>query len=123
MTAAIDAKPPGPLPPVIRIVNTIPRDRVLFVLQQGEDELLFRSRSLRCDSLYCADSVLDLINGSPGVLRTKLSATNLSEPTLSVRFDPVLLPGSEIVTALANALASLDDPVYDRPLEVRYVEQ
>jgi thiol-disulfide isomerase/thioredoxin len=123
VTAAIEAKPPGPLPPVIRIVNTIPRDRVLFVLRQGEEELVFSSRSLRCDSLYCADSVVDLIDSSPGVIRTKLSATNLSEPTLSVRFDAALLPESDLVAALAAALGAIDDPVYDRPLEVRYFGQ
>ena len=123
LTAAIEAKPPGPLPPVLRIVTTIPRDRLLFVVRESSDELIFRSRSLRCDSAYCADGLVADLSVGRGIVATELSSKRQSEPTLSVRFDPRIVPESEVVSALASALGALPDPVYDRPLEVRYLDQ
>ena len=58
-----------------------------------------------------------------GIVATELSSKRQSEPTLSVRFDPRIVPESEVVSALASALGALPDPVYDRPLEVRYLDQ
>lgn len=57
ISAAIAARPAASLPPVIRTLSTIPRERVLAVTRAAENELVFRSRSLRCDPAYCAPDI------------------------------------------------------------------
>jgi peroxiredoxin/copper chaperone CopZ len=119
LDAAIKAQPPGDLPLVIRLINTIPRDRILTVEQHGDRELRLSSRSLRCDAGYCANTVIDSIQAFAGVSVVNADLDNAS-PTLTVRFDPRLLTREQVVDATVQALETFEDPVYDRPVTVTY---
>ena len=122
LDAAISAQPPGELPVVLRLINTIPRDRVLSVETVSEGELKLTSRSLRCDSGYCGveSVVADLESfATVSVVDRDDETTN---PWISVRFDPGLLTPEQIVDITVQALESRADPVYERPVTVTYVD-
>ncbi len=122
LDAAISAQPPGELPVVLRLINTIPRDRVLSVETLSEGELRLTSRSLRCDSGYCGvDSVVSDLESfaTVSVVDRDDETTN---PWLTVRFDPGLLTREQIVDITVQALESRADPVYERPVTVTYVD-
>ena len=120
LDAAIDARPPGELPVVLRLINTIPRDRILTVEATADAEVRLASRSLRCDSGYCGvESViaeLESFAGTSVINRDDDSAN----PTLTVRFDPALLTREQVVEIAVQALESQADPVYERPITVTY---
>jgi hypothetical protein len=119
--AAIEARPPGEIPAVLRIISTIPRERVLHVTRRTAGELVFTSRSLRCDPSYCAEVVPDELEAIDGIVAARLSGSGLDEPKLSVRFEPARIREDEVVAAVSRLLESLPDPVYDRPIEIRYL--
>jgi peroxiredoxin len=122
LNAAISAQPPGDLPVVLRLVNTIPRDRILTVESLGEGELQLMSRSLRCDTGYCGieDVIADLESfANVSVANRDTDATN---PSLTVRFDPAVLTREQIADIVVQALEARDDPVYEGPVTVTYVE-
>jgi peroxiredoxin len=121
LDAAISAKPPGELPVVLRLVNTIPRDRMLAVETVDEGEIKLTSRSLRCDTGYC---------GVEAVIQDLESFANVSvvsrdddaaNPSLTVRFDPALLTREQVVEIAVQALETREDPVYERPVTVTFV--
>jgi peroxiredoxin len=58
LDGAINARPPGDLPVVLRLISTIPRDRTLVVQLKSDHELKLTSRSLRCDAGYCAEAAI-----------------------------------------------------------------
>ena len=119
LDAAIKAEPPGDLPLVIRLISTIPRDRVLTVEPSGESEVKLTSRSLRCDAGYCAESVVDGLEVFAGVsiLKADLDDAN---PTVTLRFDPRIMTREQLVDATVQALESIEDPVYEGPVTVTY---
>jgi peroxiredoxin len=122
LDAAISAQPPGELPVVLRLVNTIPRDRILSVATIGDSEIKLTSRSLRCDTGYCGvESVIQDLEAfaNVSVVSRDDAATN---PSLTVRFDPALLTREQIVEITVQALENRDDPVYERPVTVTYVD-
>ena len=114
--SAITAQPPGEIPPVIRTVNTIPRDYLLNV-ERNDDLLVFRSRALRCDAGYCAELVLSEILNYAGVDVTKTAFT-ASMPSLTIRYDPAVITEEQVIDAVTDALSLLEDPVYTGDLEV-----
>lgn len=121
LDAAISAKPPGELPVVLRLVNTIPRDRVLVVETVGEGELKLTSRSLRCDTGYCGvETVIQDLEAFANVSVLSLNDDD-ADPSLTVRFDPELLTREQVVEVTVQALEARDDPVYERPVTVTYV--
>jgi peroxiredoxin len=122
LDAAINAQPPGELPIVIRLINTIPRDRVLTVEPTGEGQLKLSSRSLRCDAGYCGvDFVVQDLESFAGVEVTSRDDDS-ANPSLTVRFDPELLTQKQIVELAVQALEAQADPVYERPVTVAFAD-
>jgi peroxiredoxin len=122
LDAAIDAQPPGELPTVLRLINTIPRDRILTVELKGEGEVKLSSRSLRCDAGYCgADLVVRDLEAFADV-RVTGRDSNAANPSLIVSFDPALLSHQDIVDIAVQSLEAHADPVYDQPVNVTYVD-
>jgi cytochrome c biogenesis protein CcmG/thiol:disulfide interchange protein DsbE len=119
--AAVEARPPGELPTILRLVTTIERDRRLVVRAEGSSQLRFESKALRCDASYCADGAVAALADLPGLIDAD-HAADLASPTLVVRFDPDQLDHDDLVASLVAALEAQPDPLYDRPLEVVYVE-
>ena len=122
MTAAIEARPPGDLPVVLRLITTIPRERVLVVATNGPGGVQLTSRSLRCDPSYCALTVIDELESVTGIRSLDLAAETSEAPSLSVSYDPDTLTEAQVVDWLAARLGSLNDPVYSTQLQVRYAE-
>jgi peroxiredoxin len=121
LDAAIDARPPGELPVVLRLINTIPRDRVLTVEATGDAEVRLASRGLRCDSGYCGvESVIAALESFAGV-SVIARDDDSANPTLTVRFVPALLTREQVVEIVVGALESQEDPVYERPITVTFV--
>lgn len=116
--AAIDAEPPGELPFTLRMVNPIPRERVLAVSRRGSDRLEIEGRTLRCDASYCAEPALASLRALDGVRQVELKASR-GEPVLTVRFDARVVNEDRVLAALTAALEANGDPVYRGPLEVR----
>ena len=114
MDAAARAQPPAPQPLAIRPVSDIPRDNLLRVERKG-DMLTFTSRSLRCDFSYCADKLIDTLTGSTGILDARFGTTNDGERSLTVRFDPAVMPDEGAINTVLRAITSLNDPVYGPP--------
>jgi len=116
VAAAIDAQPPGEIPSILRTVNTIPRDYVLNV-ERRTGSLVFRSRALRCDSGYCFELVLSEVLSYAGVEVTD-SDFGDSMPSLTIRYDADVITEEQVIDAVVDALALLDDPVYSGDLQV-----
>jgi hypothetical protein len=114
--AAISAQPPGEIPPVLRTVNTIPRDYLLNVERNG-DSLIFRSRALRCDSGYCFELVLSEVLSYAGIEVTERAFT-ASTPSLTIRYDADVITEQQVIDAVRDALSLLEDPVYSGELQV-----
>ena len=116
LDAAIDARPAGEPPVVLRTISTIPRQRVLEVERDG-DEIVFTSRSLRCDTSYCAESAIDEVAGHLGleVVEARYSDTR---PSVTVRYQPSAITEEQVIDAIGHALGSLDDPVYLTELRI-----
>lgn len=117
ISAAMEGRPAPTLPVQLRPVSTIPRERVLWVERRGPSELVFSSRSLRCDSSYCAEPAVQRFLATPGISGASFDPR---ETRLALRFDPSLLDESVLVQHLHALLQDLRDPVYERELEVRY---
>ncbi len=116
LDAAINAQPPGELPNALRPISTIPRDRVLSV-EPRDDQLKLSSRSLRCDSGYCATFVVDRLKTVDGV--TVVSADLAQDsPSLTLRFDSSLITRQQVIDTVVQALESVEDPVYQGPVTV-----
>ena len=114
--AAINAEPPGPVAPVLRIVSTIPRERILSVRSEGST-LVVASRSLRCDPSYCAAAAIEAFRDVALSLRAEVR--DAGEGELSIRLESGAAP-EPAVTALVTALQTLPDPLYEGPIQVRY---
>ena len=117
--AAIASRPAAEPPPALRTVSTIPRERVLGVMRAGDNELVFSSRSLRCDASYCAADIASRLQ-DPAVEQASL--TGGVERRLLVRFRTEDGAAARIVSAVAGILAEQRDPVYDQPLQVRSLD-
>jgi thiol-disulfide isomerase/thioredoxin len=121
VTAAIEAQPPGEVPVVLRIVTTIYRERVLAVSTTGSGNLTFASKSLRCDVSYCAEAAVTTALGSlDGVASVEYAEASDGEGKVVAVFDPDVLSDDAVVGAIRSALEALPDPVYTRPIEVRF---
>ena len=122
LDAAINAQPPGELPVVIRLINTIPRDRILTVEHKGDGELKLSSRSLRCDAGYCGADFVEQDLESFVSVEVVSRDDDAANPSLTVRFDPELLTREQIVDLVVQALEAQADPVYERPVTVQYAD-
>ena len=117
--AAIAAKPPGPLPTVLRVVTNIERQRTLDVFSLGftnfgEQRLRIESPGLRCDPSYCATSAVEAGLRIPGLGITALAAGSI-ELTHSGS-----LSAEDIAARLVSLLDTLQDPVYLGDFIVRF---
>jgi peroxiredoxin len=119
LDAAINAQPPGDLPVVLRLISTIPRDRLLTVEPSSESEVKLTSRSLRCDAAYCAESAVEGLMLSAGVSILKADLDG-ADPTVTLRFDPSIMTRAQLVDAMVQALESIEDPVYQGPVTVTH---
>lgn len=113
--AAIDARPAGPIPPVLRLISTIYRERTLDVKTIAAGQLRFESRSLRCDISYCADSTLEALRQNAGIR----SVTRLHDTAVAVEFDVEQYRAEQLIEAVVELLNRSDDPVYKSELVVR----
>jgi peroxiredoxin len=122
LDAAISAQPPGEVPLEIRLISTIPRERVLSVETLGAGELRFSSRSLRCDAGYCGieEVIADLETFAS--VKVVDRDDGAADPSITVRFDAGLLSREQIVEITIQALESRADPVYERPVTVEYID-
>ena len=122
--AAIFAQEPVDFGPSLRFISPIPRDRLVVATQIGDAELIMRSRSLRCDASYCADSVLDAAGLLVGVLSTEVDQSS-SEPALKVRFVPAPGAGQQIAEAVVAMIEALEDPVFEpsQPVTLRFIDE
>jgi peroxiredoxin/copper chaperone CopZ len=118
LDAAINAQPPGDLPVVLRLISTIPRDRVLRVEAAGARELKLTSRSLRCDAGYCAEPVVTALKAFAGVSNVKADLAD-PEPSITLRFDPGVITRRQLIDATVQALDVLEDPVYQGPIQIQ----
>jgi cytochrome c biogenesis protein CcmG, thiol:disulfide interchange protein DsbE len=116
--AAVRAEPAGPVPPILRIISTIPRERVLKVSSRGSEVVSIASKTLRCDVTYCAEPALLSLQKLDGIKAADLK-TRDGEPVLTVRFDGRRVTEAQIIDTLAAALEANTDPLYDGPLEIR----
>lgn len=114
--AAIQARPAGEIPAVLRVVSSIYRERVLMIESKGESQVVFQSRSLRCDSSYCANPTVDELRATPGIRSAEL---DIPASRLTVTFDPAALNADEVAERLAALLAALTDPVYLAELVIK----
>jgi len=106
---------PGPL----RIVTTVARERVLEVDDLGDGLIEFRSKSLRCDNSYCAQSVVDELASAPGVL--SIEAHLDGDPaTVIVQVDETQTDVRRLAEFVVDELEQLGDPLYTRPIEIVY---
>ena len=119
--AAISAQPPVEFAPALRFISPIPRERVVTVSLEGDDRLILSSRSLRCDTNYCADSIVETVVAIEGVLRAEIDHS-AEEPEL--KLDIVSEPEADvrIAQAVAKIIESLEDPLYPAlyPVSVEY---
>jgi peroxiredoxin len=118
--AAFEGSEPPPFPASLRIISTIPRERVLLVDTSRADRIIAVSKALRCDSAYCAKTAVDSLYQLGGIKSVTTDTSPGSEPRLLVEFDPHVIGQDRIIQSLAAALSGLDDPVYGNELEVRY---
>jgi peroxiredoxin len=116
LDAAIDARPPGEIPVLLRTISTIPRERVLRVESDGSS-LVFTSRSLRCDASYCAATAVEDVLRHLGVEVVE-TAYGDTMPRLAVRHEPSKITQEQVIDAVAQALRTLEDPVYAGELQV-----
>jgi thiol-disulfide isomerase/thioredoxin len=117
--AAIASRPAAELPPSIRLVSTIPRERVLTISRPGEGRVVIGGRSLRCDGSFCADVWLGSLAKMPGVRVVELPPAGESEPALSIDFDPERVGEEQILRAVIEALEFATDPLYTGPIQLR----
>jgi thiol-disulfide isomerase/thioredoxin len=117
--AAAAAGSPPELPVQVRLISTIPRERVLLVERKAANELVFSSRGLRCDASYCAEDAVEVFSRSGGIVSTDITSRK-GEPRLQIRFDRGNVTPDEIIDRLKTTLEALPDPVYSQPLEIRY---
>jgi peroxiredoxin len=122
MDAAAKAQPPAPQPLQLRPVSDIPRDGKLYVGRGGE-ELTFRGRSARCDFSYCADKVLDTLKTVRGFSEARFTTDDDGERTLGLRWNPAIMPVEGAITAVVDALVTLNDPVYEGRPAVEYTQK
>ncbi len=113
--AAINALPAGPIPPVLRLISTIYRERTLDVTTVASAQLRFESRSLRCDVSYCADVTLEALRQTNGVR----SVRRVHDTAVTVEFDNERLKANEVIDAFVGLLTGTEDPVYKTELVVR----
>ena len=118
--AAIEVEPPGEIPVVLRIVTAIYRPRILTVSTTGPGNLTFESKSLRCDVSFCAKDML--LTG----LKSRLGGSTVAYdgegelPRVTVNFDATAVRDDEVVASVREILEGVEDPVYDRPIEIEF---
>ncbi len=116
--SAIKAQPPGEVPPVLRIISTIHRERVLYVARKGQDVVLI-SRGLRCDASYCADAALDEIRRFDGVKSVEMrKRTGDAEAVIKLSSGQVSV--EELAAFAGQILENLNDPLYEGQVTIRY---
>jgi peroxiredoxin len=116
LDAAIDARPPGDIPVLLRTISTIPRERILNVSREGS-LLSFSSRSLRCDALYCAEPAVRELAKHLGLSLVE-AAFRDSAPTITVEYDAAAITAEQVTDAVSEALRLLADPVYTGEMRI-----
>jgi thiol-disulfide isomerase/thioredoxin len=104
--------------PKLRLVTTVARDRVLEVRDLARDRLDLRSKSLRCDDSYCADTSIDTIAAYRGVITVDRYMSE-DPPRVVVTYEPQVVDADELASALADVLNQSGDPLYERPIEIQ----
>jgi hypothetical protein len=118
ITAAVEARPPGALPDQLKLISTIPRDRILRLTRSSPGRLDFASRSLRCDASYCAQSAVDAVKALPGVTSVRYDS-RAAEPKLTLRYNANALSEQQLIDTVLGRLSALPDPVYTSELELQ----
>jgi hypothetical protein len=101
--------------PQLRLVTTVAREHVLHV-EEGDGDLVLRSKRLRCDESYCGNAALDALASVEGVLSID-RFTGDDPPRVIVRYDAAT-NAERIISALVALLGEDPDPLYERPLEI-----
>lgn len=119
LSAAINAQPPGPIPPIIRIVSTIPREKVLVIRVSKGGRLEVSSKLLRCDATFCGRPALEEIAGLAGV-KSVTPVPGPGSPGAVVAYDEATVSGDQLVERISAIIRTLQDPLYDGQIVVRY---
>jgi hypothetical protein len=121
--AAIDAVPGGEPPDTLQFVEPVRREHVLDVFPHEEPpgRVLFVSRRFRCDDLYCAAPVADILREAAGVTNVELRSED-AQPALAATFDADVIDLEAVVAIVEEALRTHPDRLYTRELRVRYPE-
>jgi thiol-disulfide isomerase/thioredoxin len=115
--AAINARPPGPLPPILRIISTIERSRRVDVTALGAGRLRIDSRSLRCDPSYCASDAIEELRLTQGISTVSLDGND----AIVVEHHALQITAEGVGQRLLDLLRLLPDPVYQAELELRFL--
>jgi hypothetical protein len=110
------------LPPALRLVSTIPRERLLTVARTGDGRLTISGRSLRCDGSYCAESWLGELAATPGVRSSQTTPGGASRPQLTIEYDRQAITEQQVIAAVVVLLEASPDPVYTQAIDVRYAD-
>ena len=117
VAAASTGTTTGEPPTKIRLITTVARDHTLEVRTSGKGAVDLRSKSLRCDESYCATAAIDAISATDGVRGVERMLSE-DPPRILVTFDEAGTSADDIASALADALNTLGDPLYERPLDI-----
>jgi thiol-disulfide isomerase/thioredoxin len=119
VSASFEGKVAADPAPRLRLVTTVARDRTLDVIERRDGRVELRSKSLRCDDSYCAGAAIDELASMRDVTEID-RATGEDPPRVVVAFDAAATDARSVAAALAEELERLGDPLYERPLEIRY---
>ena len=120
LNAAVTAQPPGPIPIILRIVSTIPREKALLINDRAAGRLEFSSKVLRCDAAFCGRPALEEIGALAGVKSVSPIPDPVS-PGAIVEYDEASISREQLVARISAIIGSLQDPLYDGQVVVRNV--
>jgi cytochrome c biogenesis protein CcmG/thiol:disulfide interchange protein DsbE len=115
--AALSGTDGGDPPAKVRLITTVARDHMLEVHALSPDTIEFRSKGLRCDDTYCGAAAIAALERAGGTLRVERYLAE-DPPRIVVTLDPSRTDEDRLTAHLADALRGLDDPLYERPLEI-----
>jgi len=122
LNAAISAEPPGPIPLIFRIVSTIPRQRTLLIIEARSGRLQVSSRMFRCDAAFCGQTALAEIASLAGV-RSVTPVSDPVSPGAIINYDEGATSRDQLVAHISTIVGSLEDPLYDGQIVVRYASK
>jgi hypothetical protein len=120
LNAAVTAQPPGPIPVILRIVSTIPREKAVLINDARSGRLELSSKVLRCDAAFCGRPALEEIGALAGV-KSVTPIPDLVSPGAIVDYDEASITREQLVARISAIIGSLQDPLYDGQVVVRNV--